>query len=159
MHYLCASVGVAVWPSVCAWICVCGYVRAYVCACVSHARQLSLPLPRYRQLDWDGILTPTVDEFVELTMVRNCTCLSAAWLVDRSGWVCCWQLWLHWRRWCAAGGIRTSRGSEREPEPEQCDPVVGTCGHQRCLQDASRGSARAERRSRVRSSCGHSKSS
>jgi hypothetical protein len=33
--------------------------------------QLSLPLPRYRQLDWDAILTPTTDEFYNMSLVRS----------------------------------------------------------------------------------------
>jgi hypothetical protein len=38
---------------------------------IATSLQLSLPLPRYRQLDWDAILTPTLDEFVEASLVRN----------------------------------------------------------------------------------------
>ncbi len=33
--------------------------------------QLSLPLPKYRQLDWDAILTPTLEEFEALVMARG----------------------------------------------------------------------------------------
>lgn len=51
--------------------------------------QLSLPLPRTVQLDWEAILTPTVDEFVHNAMVRpslhpppHSPSLCAALLVD-----------------------------------------------------------------------------
>ena len=37
--------------------------------CVCLARQLSLPLPRHRQLDWDALLSPTPQEFMEAAMV------------------------------------------------------------------------------------------
>jgi hypothetical protein len=48
--------------------CLCGTCHR---VSIATSLQLSLPLPRYRQLDWDAILTPTLDEFVEASLVRN----------------------------------------------------------------------------------------